>query len=1114
MSASGIRMGRVFVEIGADTSKFFGQIQSLNAAMGKIGKSAANVGSQMMQFGAVLAAPIGLAVRHFAKFDDAIRATAAVTGLLGPEGAAALQMLNDKARELGATTSFTAVEVANLMTELGRAGFKPDEINGMTGAVLDLARATGTDATRSAGIMAATLRQFGLDAGDAAHAADILTYAANSTFNTVDSLGESLKYAGPVAKSLGMSLEDTTAILGVLGNVGIQGSEAGTALRRLSVISAGAGDELQQLFGVTNTDAAGELKPLVQILDEINTATANMPVAERTKRMAKAFGLLGITSANVLSSSAGGVKALSDGMKTVDGTAQRTAKAMDAGLGGAIRITLSAIEGTALAIGDSLAPSMQKLVEFIGNAATSLTGFIKDNKALVVQFAQGVAAFVAAGAGLFVFGKSLSMVSTLVGVALGAIGSLAGVTLSLLSPVGLLASGVLNIGRAFVLAIPSVVAFGVASSASMLSAGRSVAVFAASGISSLAVFGGTLQFAARGVMALASDIGRLAAPMARPFILTAQAASSFAVSVASSMAAYVASIATAVAATVASNARIAYEWSANVLKSVWTFVSGVAAAMSAYIGSIVMAVSATVTSAAAIAGAWLSRAFPATAAFVASAAASLGTYIASTVAAAVASVTNAARIGVAWLASGLPGLAAFVAGAVSGLAVYLGAASMAVAGSVISGAAVAAAWLAPLAPFALIAVAIGGVAALVSNFGGIATKSLGIVTDVAGQAGSAMSAMFGPTLAAGVETLTQIGATASTTFAGIYEAITAGDLVGAMDILWLGLQAGWLRGVAGLMNFVDPWIEALQNVFADLGTNIYLAWDNMWTAMATNDIGAIILGAFDNIANAAMATFDWLVGSIQKAWIRLQGFLSGATDVDAQIAEIDAKNKKNAEERGRDRPGIEGRRKAAAEESDKIRQESADRQQAVKDDAQAAKDARAGSTAQRRTERDAAASDAEGRLATRTAGAQESRIDKGIAEALIESLSSAKSMDDLTNIGQSISALIDRDAISGDMVKKVQDAYNAAAKRIGVATDASAASGTGSKPGGGGAGGGGSTGPDLAAAAKSAEVAGTFSSVNLGGMGFGSSLAERTAKAAEETAKNTRRIGEEGAVAA
>ncbi|MGA1619694.1 MAG: phage tail tape measure protein, partial [Pirellulales bacterium] len=254
MAAAGIRMGKVFVEIGADSKQFFRAISRANKRIGQIGQSMRNVGTRMTAIGAGLAVPLGLASKQFASFDDAIRATAAVTGNLGAEGAASLQMLTDKARELGATTSFTAVEVANLMTELGRAGFDATEITSMTESVLALARATGTDASLSAGILAATLRQFSLEAGDAAKVADILTTAANSTFNTVEGLGESLKFAGPVAKSLGISLEDTVAVLGVLGNVGIQGSEAGTALRRLSTIAAGSGEKLQSLFGVQNTD--------------------------------------------------------------------------------------------------------------------------------------------------------------------------------------------------------------------------------------------------------------------------------------------------------------------------------------------------------------------------------------------------------------------------------------------------------------------------------------------------------------------------------------------------------------------------------------------------------------------------------------------------------------------------------------------------------------------------------------------------------------------------------------------------------------------------------------------------------------------------------------------
>lgn len=452
--AGSIRMGGVFVEIGADAKAFFATAGAVDKRIAKLGsfgvgaglssmfktfsgisrsvesagRSVSGFGMKMAAMGAAVGAPMGLAIKQFATFDDAIRAAAAVTGALGPDGATALSMLTEGARQLGATTSFTATEVANLMTELGRAGFSPTEINDMTGAVLDLSRATGTDATKSAGIMAATLRQFGLGAMDAAKAADVLTETANATFTSVDGLGESLKYAGPVAKSLGVSLEDTTAILGVLGNVGIQGSEAGTALRRLSVISAGAGEKLQELFGVSNIDAAGQMKPLVQILDEINTATRDMPVGERTAKMAKAFGLLGITSANVLSQTAGGVVELADRLKSVDGVAAKTAKAMDSGLGGSMRLARSAVNDTAIEIGSALAPSLQTALAFIQDLANSITVFVKNNQQMVVDLAKTTALVIAGGVALAGLGAAIAMVGGIIG--------------AVLSPLGLMAAGI------------------------------------------------------------------------------------------------------------------------------------------------------------------------------------------------------------------------------------------------------------------------------------------------------------------------------------------------------------------------------------------------------------------------------------------------------------------------------------------------------------------------------------------------------------------------------------------------------------------------------------------------------------------------------------------------
>jgi TP901 family phage tail tape measure protein len=453
-NAGSIRMGGVFVEIGADAKAFFATVGAVDKRLSKLGSfgvgaglvgmfrafdgisksivrvghSLSGAGTKLAMFGAAVGAPMGLAIKQFTSFDDAIRATAAVTGSLGPEGAASLSMLTDKARDLGATTSFTATEVANLMTELGRAGFNPTEINDMTAAVLDLSRATGTNATTSAGIMSAALRQFDLGATDAAHAADILTETANQTFTSVEGLGDSLKYAGPVAKSLGMSLEDTTAILGVLGNVGIQGSEAGTALRRLSIISAGAGEKLHDLFGVSNTDAAGNMKPLVQVLDEINTATKDMPVAERTAKMAKAFGLLGITSANVLSKSAGGVQELADKLKNADGVASKTAKAMDAGLGGSFRLAKSAINDTAIEIGAALAPSLQTALGFIQDLANGVTGFVKENQQMVVDIAKGTVAVIGCGLAFLALGTAIAVAGGILG--------------ALLSPLGLVAAGI------------------------------------------------------------------------------------------------------------------------------------------------------------------------------------------------------------------------------------------------------------------------------------------------------------------------------------------------------------------------------------------------------------------------------------------------------------------------------------------------------------------------------------------------------------------------------------------------------------------------------------------------------------------------------------------------
>ena len=112
--------------------------------------------------------------------------------------------------------------------------------------------------------------------------------------------------------------------------------------------------------------------PLPTILDEINEVTRDMPVGERTAKMAKAFGLLGITSANVLSQTVGGVVELADRLKVVEGVAAKTAKAMDSGLGGSMRLARSAVNDTAIELGSALAPSLQTALAFVPSRRSEL----------------------------------------------------------------------------------------------------------------------------------------------------------------------------------------------------------------------------------------------------------------------------------------------------------------------------------------------------------------------------------------------------------------------------------------------------------------------------------------------------------------------------------------------------------------------------------------------------------------------------------------------------------------------------------------------------------------------------------------------------------------------
>jgi TP901 family phage tail tape measure protein len=451
-SRSDIRAGRAYVELYLKNSALMKGLASIRQQAQAISDEFMKMGATLTKVGVAMSIPIALATKRFADFDDQMRTVKAVS----QSSEAEFQKLTATAKNLGSTTSFTAVQVAEMMTELGRAGFTAGQIDVMTAAVLNLSRATGTEGAMAAGIMAASLRQFGLGADQAARVSDGLTAAANKSFNSVESLGEALSYVGPVAADMGMSIEETLAILGGLGNIGIQGSSAGTAFKRLLTITAAEADSLREIFGVAFVDAAGNARPLIDTLEEVNRATAGMGSAERASKFNQAFGLLGITAAGAIGKNSVSIKQLHEDIKKAGGVAADTAKQMDAGLGGSLRILLSAVEGVAIAIGEALAPVFQQIGEYIIPAIGIIQKFIEQNKALVQIAAGVVVGIIALGGAFLTIGASAGMIVFAINALLSIGGLIAGAFSIIATTLGLLMTPVIGL-TALIVALGAVI---------------------------------------------------------------------------------------------------------------------------------------------------------------------------------------------------------------------------------------------------------------------------------------------------------------------------------------------------------------------------------------------------------------------------------------------------------------------------------------------------------------------------------------------------------------------------------------------------------------------------------------------------------------------------------
>jgi TP901 family phage tail tape measure protein len=980
--AAAIRGGGVAIEIGADTRRFFAALNAMQARMRALGSTINSIGARMTAMGAAATAPFALAARQSAAFQDTMSAVGAVTDATGAD----FQALKDKAMALGASTSFTAQQVAEGMQALGQGGFTVQETLGAIDGTLLLARAGMLDLGAATEITVATLRSFKMPAQEAGKVADILAMAANSSNATVQGLGEALSTIGGIASTAGASLTEVTAAIGLLADRGMQGSEAGTALRRVLIGLAQEQKALRNMGVEVKDPKTGKLKPLKVILAELKTAMAGMDDTDRIAKLSKIFDVFGANAVLQLMNAGDSLETLDQKLQNSGGSAARVATQMDDNLGGSMRMLSSAIESVALAVGEALTPALRSIMDYMSQLAAGIAEAVARNQGFIVAIAGSAAAVTAAGTAFLGLGTTLQVGAF----ALGGFTKTLGLVIA---PVSMLVGTASGITSSFA---------------------RVVGAVASITTPLITASGAMVAFAARSVAAAAN-----------------------------------------------------------------------------YIASLVAMTAATLTNMAIVGASWIGAGIAATGAFLAHIKALITYYTGQLAFMTAITITRLGQTAAAWASQAIAGMAAWLGATVVAVAGYLGQLALAVGGTVAAAASMAAAWLAPAAPFLAVAAAVYGLGKALQSVGGSGGSIASSLTSMF----QPISAGFQQVLADATIVFSDLWNTATTTFAGISDAIMAGDMSLAFEVLWAGLQAAWLRGQQAVMGYIDGFVEYLQNRWGDMSTSL--------AVLITQALGAVerawiyttgaMFSAWDSAVSGILNVWDTAIGAIQKAIAYIRSFFDETIDYEAIERQIDEANKARKEGRESSARQRAGKRQEQIDQS--VKKEEDTVRILVEDNASNQRD-RAERTAQRAGDREYGVQQADANLGNARARAEAARE----GADLIKQAAEASSTEDLAAYYQRAKQLLEKGLITQEQFDRIEAAVDAGAEKLDDkrVRDANTAEREAEAKAANEAAAG------VAAETSKAEVAGTFSAMAVGGLSYGSNLAERTAKACEKIAENTK----------
>lgn len=341
---------------------------------------------------------VGQTIEVGKAFDSSMSNVAALSGATDEE----LKMLRDTAKEFGSTTKFSASEAADALGYMALAGWDAETSTSALGGVLNLAAASGMDLAAASDMVTDYMSAFNMEAKDSAYFADLLAYAQGNANTTAQGLGEAFKNSAANMNAAGQDIETTVALLSMMANQGLKGSEAGTALTAVMRDMTAKMDEGAITIGKTSVavmDANGNYRDMTDILRDVEAATNGMGDAERATALQSTFTSDSIKGLNlILNAGVSEAAKFEEQLRNSSGAASDMSKIMNDNLNGDLTNLGSKLEGVQIAIYEKFEPALRDGVKVLDDLLDAINFVVEHSTEFIAALgamAAGVAAYVA-----------------------------------------------------------------------------------------------------------------------------------------------------------------------------------------------------------------------------------------------------------------------------------------------------------------------------------------------------------------------------------------------------------------------------------------------------------------------------------------------------------------------------------------------------------------------------------------------------------------------------------------------------------------------------------------------------------------------------------------------